>query len=64
MRETCYCGRTGGVSDREPVVLADGAAALRCPDEACGHVDRLEWLPEEAKRLLLGEAARKRPAAA
>ena len=65
MQESCYCGRTGEISDREPVVLEGGAVALRCPDEACGHVERLDWLPEDARRLILLEAAtRKRPVAA
>lgn len=62
MRETCYCGRTGEISDREPAVLNDGTTGLVCPD--CGHADRLDWLPEDARRLVLAEAARKRPTAA
>ncbi len=64
MRESCYCGRTGEISDREPVVLDDGATGLACPGEACGHTDRLEWLPEDVRRTVLEEAARKRPTAA
>jgi hypothetical protein len=42
---------------------------LRCPDKACGHTDRLEWLPEETRRRVVEEAAmrsatRRGPAAA
>ena len=62
MQESCYCGRTGEISDREPVVLEDGTTGLACPD--CGHVDRLEWLPEDARKSILEEAARKHPKAA
>jgi hypothetical protein len=62
MRETCYCGRTGEISDRDPVALGDGATGLACP--SCGHTDRLEWLPDDARRLVLEEAARKHPKAA
>ncbi len=56
MQEACYCGRVGEVEDREPVTDADGREALRCPSEACGHLDHLSWLRdpghvfEEAKR--------------
>jgi hypothetical protein len=59
MRETCFCGRIGEVEDREPVTTATGEPALRCPDEACVHTDPLQWLPEQARRLLLEEAARR-----
>lgn len=69
MREACFCGRIGEVEDREPVTTATGERALRCPDEACGHTDRLDWLPEDAKGLLFEEAdrrqrRRRRPSAA
>ena len=64
MRESCYCGRNGEISDRVPVVLDDGTTGLACPSEACGHTDRLEWLPEDARRLVFEEAARKHPTAA
>ena len=57
MRETCFCGRTDEVSNREPVLDADGKWALRCPE--CGHVDYLEWLSDEASLLLWGEAKQK-----
>jgi hypothetical protein len=54
MLESCYCGRTGEIEDREPVATGDGGRALRCPD--CGHLERLDWLPEEARRHVFGEA--------
>ena len=64
MREVCYCGRTGEIEDREPVATEDGGRALGCPGEACGHLDRLDWLPEEARRQVFEEAERRRPTAA
>ena len=42
MREACFCGRIGEVEDRELVRTALGEPALECPDEVCGHTDRLE----------------------
>ncbi len=54
MQESCYCGRTGEITDREPVVMRDGGRALRCPD--CGHLDRIDWLPEDARRHIFDEA--------
>ena len=60
MREVSFCGRVGEIEDREPVV-ADGGPALRCPSEACGHLDRLDWLPEEARRHAFEEAERRQP---
>lgn len=57
MRKACYCGRTGEIADREPVAANDGGYALRCPE--CSHLDHLEWLPEDARMLLLEEAQRK-----
>ena len=62
MRESCYCGRTGEIEDREPVATEDGGRALRCPD--CGPLDHLAWLPEEARRHAFEEAERKQPTAA
>lgn len=59
MREACFCGRTGEIEDREPVTGVDGRAGLACPGEGCGHTDRLEWLPDDARRLLFLEAARR-----
>ena len=58
MRETCYCGRTDDLRNRELILDGDGRWALKCPD--CGHVDYLEWLPEEAAFLLWGEAKGRR----
>jgi uncharacterized C2H2 Zn-finger protein len=52
MKESCYCGRVGELEDRVPVL--DGYEVLRCPK--CGHLDRLEWLPEDARRPVLEEA--------
>lgn len=64
MREVCYCVRTDEIEDREPVAAEDDGRALRCPSEACGHLDRLEWLPEEARRRVFEEAGRRREMAA
>lgn len=47
MLESCYCGRTGEIVDREFVIDDEGRRALRCPD--CGHLDRLVWLPEHTR---------------
>jgi hypothetical protein len=60
IKEACYCGRTGDIEDREPILIDGGIWALRCPNDVCGHLDRLEWLPEEAGLLLWGEARRER----
>ena len=57
MRETCYCGRTGDLEDREPVYLGDGEHALRCP--GCGHLDDLSWLNRDAGEGVLEESARR-----
>ena len=59
MREVCFCGRVGEIEDREPVD-ADGGPALRCPSEACGHLDRLDWLPRDALWPILKEAFERR----
>jgi hypothetical protein len=58
MRETCFCGRTGDIADREPVYLGDGEWGLACL--ACGHLDRRELFPEATHRLLLDEARERR----
>jgi len=55
MQEACYCGRIGEVEDR--TVVRDGKEALQCPD--CGHLDRLSWLPADARDLALAEAKRR-----
>ena len=58
MREVCYCGRTGEIEDREPIVIdGDGKEALRRP--RCGSVDHLHWLSDDARRLVLEEAGRR-----
>lgn len=62
MLESCYCGRTGEIEDREPITTEEGAKALRCPD--CGHLDGLAWLPEEARRHVFEQAERRQPTAA
>ena len=59
MREVCFCGRVGEIEDREPVV-ADGVPTLRCRSEACGHLDRLDWLPRDALWPILKEAFERR----
>jgi hypothetical protein len=57
MKESCYCGRTGDLEDRDPT-LDGGTRVLRCP--GCGHGDDLCWLSEEAGLLLWEEAVRLR----
>lgn len=54
MRETCFCGRTDDLRNREPVLDDNSRWALRCPD--CGHLDYLRWLSDEAGLVLWGEA--------
>ena len=60
MRESFFCGRVGELEDRTPVPDGDGDGyqALRCPK--CGHLDRLEWLPEDARWPVLEEARRRK----
>ena len=53
MKESCFCGRVGELEDRTPVLDGDGCEILRCPK--CGHLDRLEWLPEDARQSVLEE---------
>jgi hypothetical protein len=60
VKEACYCGWVGEIKDREPILADGGRWALRCPSEACGYVDSLEWLPEEAGLLLWGKARSRR----
>ncbi len=52
VRESCGCE---GFEYRE-AVLDDGEWVLRCP--GCGHLDRLRWLSDEARPLVLGLARR------
>ena len=57
VREGCDCGGEEEFQYRE-AVLDDGEWVLRCPE--CGHLDRLLWLPDEARSLMLGLARRRR----
>ncbi len=56
-RENCGCGGEEKFQHRE-AVLDDGEWFLRCPE--CGHLDRLLWLSEESRALLVGMARRRR----
>lgn len=48
--ESCFCGWTGELAERAPVIDERGNHALRC--RGCGHVDDLSWLgPAGAARL-------------
>lgn len=62
MKEACYCGRTGEVEDREPVMNGIGNGALQCTE--CGHVDDLCWISGEAALLFREEAIRRRESSA
>src|ERR687893_4283 len=53
VRESCGCGGEEEFQYREAVLDA-GQWVLRCPE--CGHLDRLLWLPDEARSLMLGLA--------
>ena len=59
VRESCGCGGEEEFQYRE-TVLDDGEWVLRCPE--CGHLDRLLWLSEESRALLVGLARRRRRA--
>ena len=56
VRESCDCRGEEEFQYRE-AVLDDGEWVLRCPE--CGHLDRLLWLSDEARALLLGLARRR-----
>ena len=56
VRESCECG--GEELQYREAVLDDGEWVLRCPE--CGHLDRLLWLSEESRALLVGLARRRR----
>ncbi len=62
MLESCYCGRTGEISDRRPVVTEDGERALGCPD--CGHLEYLDWLSDDARQKVFEKAEHGQPAMA
>jgi hypothetical protein len=55
LRESCDCG--GEDLQYREAVLDDGEWVLRCPE--CGHLDRLLWLSEESRALLVGLARRR-----
>ena len=55
-RESCVCGGEEEFEYRE-AVLDEGEWVLRCPK--CGHLDRLYWLSEDARSLVLGLARRR-----
>ena len=55
VRESCACG--GEEFQYREAVLDDGEWVLRCLE--CGHLDRLRWLPDESRALLLGLARRR-----
>ena len=57
VRESCGCGGVEEFEYRLPV-LDGGEWVLRCPQ--CGHLDRLRWLSEEARPLVLAVARRRR----
>src|SRR5215203_5606441 len=57
VREICGCGGEEEFQYQE-AVLDDGEWVLRCPE--CGHLDRLLWLSEESRALLVGLARRGR----
>jgi hypothetical protein len=54
VREACFCGRTGELKDRQPILDGEGRWVLICPE--CGHVDDLAWLSEEARLHLWSKA--------
>jgi hypothetical protein len=53
VQESCECGGEEEFQYREAVLDA-GEWVLRCPE--CGHLDRLLWLSEESRALLVGLA--------
>jgi len=57
VRESCECSGEEEFQYRE-AVLDDGEWVPRCPE--CGHLDRLLWLSEESRALLVGLARRRR----
>jgi hypothetical protein len=57
MRETCFCGWTGDVADREPIRTRDGDWVLACPQ--CGHTDDMHWLPVAARAGVITDARRR-----
>ena len=58
VRESCDCGGEEEEFQYREAVLDAGQWVLRCPE--CGHLDRLLWLPDEARSLMLGLARRRK----
>jgi hypothetical protein len=56
VRESCGCGGEEEFQYRQ-AVLDEGEWVLRCPE--CGHLDRLRWLSDETRSLVLGMARRR-----
>ena len=56
LRESCDCGDEEEFQYWE-AVLANGEWVLRCPE--CGHLDRLLWLSDETRSLVVGVARRR-----
>jgi hypothetical protein len=56
VRESCGCG--GEEFQYREAVLDDREWVLRCHE--CGHLDRLLWLSEESRALVVGLARRRR----
>ena len=64
MQEACYCGRTGEIADREPVATDGRWRTGASVPTVRPHIDRLDWLPENTRKLIVREAERKHPTAA
>lgn len=52
VRESCDCG--GEEFEHREAVLDDGEWVLRCPE--CRHLDRLRWLSDETRPLVLASS--------
>jgi hypothetical protein len=57
VRESCGCGGEGEEFEYREAVLDYGEWVLQCPE--CGYLDRMNWLSEEARPLVLGLARRR-----
>lgn len=51
------CCWAGDLDGREPVMDSEGRGALRCP--VCGHMDYMEYLPNEVRFVIWKEAKRR-----
>jgi hypothetical protein len=58
VRESCDCGAEKEEFEYREAVVDDGEWVLRCPE--CRHLERLSWLSEEARPLLLAVARLRR----